>query len=327
MRSINLDQLRTFTEVVACGSFSAAARRLNLTQPAVSLQVRELERRLRISLIERMGRTARATAPGRELIEHARRIFRECESATSAMDRFRDGRVGRVHIATTLTALTYQLPPVLTRLRQDHPGIELQVTNMSTCDSVEAIIDNSVDLALITLPVDETHLRVTPLRPEMLVAILPEATPDIPDLVTPDYVASQPLVLEHTRGAIHGLIMQWLSGQLPLAREPMRLGTVEALKNVVALGPCMSIVPDVAVADTLPGIVVRPLSPALPCTLGLAEHHNRPREPALDVVRQALLDLGTITSVDMTPCSQGRGHLLNGARGARGPVPAMARVP
>jgi DNA-binding transcriptional LysR family regulator len=65
MRNLNLDQLRTLVEVVECGSFSAAARRLNLTQPAVSMQIRELERRLGVRLIERMGKRAHATAPCR----------------------------------------------------------------------------------------------------------------------------------------------------------------------------------------------------------------------------------------------------------------------
>ena len=69
MRSLNLDQLQTLMEVAALGSFSAAARRLNLTQPAVSLQIRDLERRFGVRLIERMGRQARATPPGPERTE------------------------------------------------------------------------------------------------------------------------------------------------------------------------------------------------------------------------------------------------------------------
>ena len=79
MRSLNLDQLRALLEVVELGSFSAAARRLNLTQPAISLQIRELERRFGVQLIERLGKQAHATVPGRALVEAAQRIFHECE--------------------------------------------------------------------------------------------------------------------------------------------------------------------------------------------------------------------------------------------------------
>src|SRR5260221_823634 len=77
MRSLNLDQLRTFVEVVSRGNFSAAGRQLNLTQPAVSLHVRELEQRFGVRLVERVGRQAYATAPGRELVVHAQQIFRD----------------------------------------------------------------------------------------------------------------------------------------------------------------------------------------------------------------------------------------------------------
>ena len=153
MRSLNLDQLRALTEVAALGSFSAAARRLNLTQPAISLQIRELEARWGLRLIERLGKKAHATAPGRELIEHARRIARECEAAETAMRGMRDGWLGRVHIGSTLTALMYDLPPILRRLRADHPRIELVITNMATRDTVESIVQSTIDFGLVTLPI------------------------------------------------------------------------------------------------------------------------------------------------------------------------------
>jgi DNA-binding transcriptional LysR family regulator len=294
MRSLNLDQLRALAEVVALGSFSAAARRLNLTQPAVSLQIRELETRWGLRLIERLGKKTRATGPGRELIEHARRIARECDAAEATMRRLRDGWLGSVHIGTTLTGLMYDLPPVLKRLRADHPKIDLMVTNTSTRDCVESVIQNTLDFGLVTLPVKSPLLTVTPLRLQLCVAILPATTRDIPDEITPDYVAQQSLVLEHNRGAVHALVMHWMSKELPLTRQPMHVGIVEAAKQAVASGLGMSIVPDVAVADPIPGIVVRPLKPDLPCTLALIEHRNRPNEPAFDVVRAALLGLRTI---------------------------------
>jgi DNA-binding transcriptional LysR family regulator len=291
MRSLNLDQLRTLVEVISLGNFSAAGRRLNLTQPAVSLHIRELEQRYGVRLIERVGKQAHPTAPGREMAERAAHIFRECEIVDETMRRFRDGWLGRVHIGTTLTALTYELPIVVRKLRIDYPGIDLVITNMSTRDSVESIAKNMVDLALVTLPVKAPFLRVTPLRPETLVAILPAATNDVPDAVTPAYVARHSLVLEHTRGAVHALVMQWLADEMPLASEPMVIGTVEAMKTIVALGLGMSIVPDVAVTNLSPEVIVRPLSPALPCPLGLIEHRNKPNQPALEIVRNALLEL------------------------------------
>src|ERR1700716_1227969 len=124
MRSLNLDQRRPILEVVEKGCSSAAARRLNLTQPAVSLQIRELERRFGVRLIERLGKQAHATVPGRELVEAAQRIFRECDLVDVAMRRFCEGWIGHVHVGTTLSAMVYRLPPILRRVRLDHPGID-----------------------------------------------------------------------------------------------------------------------------------------------------------------------------------------------------------
>lgn len=294
MRSLNLDQLRALTEVAELGSFSAAARRLNLTQPAISLQIRELEARWGLRLIERTGKKAHATEAGRELIEHARRIARECEAAEATMRGLRDGWLGRVHISCTLTALMYDLPPVLRRLRTDHPRIEIVVTNMSTRDSIEQVIQGTVDLALVTLPVKSVLLRATPLRAQTCVAILPASTRDVPDEVTPEYAARQPLVLEHDRGAVHALVMRWLSKRLPLVRQPMHVGIIEAAKQAVASGLGMSIVPDVAVAALDRELIVRPLRPAVPCPLGLIERRKRSTGPALEIVRDALLSLRTV---------------------------------
>jgi DNA-binding transcriptional LysR family regulator len=290
MRSLNLDQLRTLVAVAELGSFSAAARSLNLTQPAVSLQIRELEHRFGVKLIERMAKRAYPTAPGKLLAEQAKRIFAECEVADGAMRRYRDGWLGRVRIGTTMTALTYELPPIVRQLHQDHPGIDLVVTNMPTRDSVDRVLRNEIDLALVTLPVKSPLLKVIALRNEMLVAIFPKTSTDIPDVVTPDYVARHPFVVEQPRGAVHALIFQWLAEQLPLAVEPMQIGIIEAVKSAVASGLGMSIVPDVAVA--VPGeVIVRPLQPEMPCTLGLIEHRNKPNGAALEIVRDALLGL------------------------------------
>ena len=77
MRSLNLDQLRAFVEVVERGSFTAAAKELNLSQPAITHQVHELESRFKVALVERLGKRAYLTPAGEKLIEHARHLLDE----------------------------------------------------------------------------------------------------------------------------------------------------------------------------------------------------------------------------------------------------------
>ena len=314
MRSLNLDQLQALLRVVESGSFSAAARKLNLTQPAVSLQVRELERRFGVRLLERIGRQAHATTPGRTLVDAAHRIFQECGLAEAAMRRYRDGWVGRVNIGTTNTMLMYELPPILRALSVNHPGIELHVTNMPTRESVEGILQNRIDIAIVTLPVPERQLRIVPLRQEALVAIFPAGMKSVPKEITPDYVARQALLMEHTGGAVHALVTRWLSARAQLPRAPMHLGTVEALKSAVASNLGMSIVPEMSVAGSVPDIVVRPLQPPLSTTLALIEHRNKPSGPALTIVRDALLGLRTVGENDGTRKRHGKGTQLHTSR-------------
>lgn len=319
MRSLNLDQLRALLKVVELGSFSAAARELNLTQPAVSLQIRELERRFGVRLIERLGKKAHATTPGVSLVEAARKIFHECELADAAMRPYRDGWLGRVQIGATNTMLVHVLPPILRALSLEHPGIDLHVTNMPTRESVERILQNRIDLALVTLPVQKRNLRITPLLPERLVAIFPAGTRGLPDAVTPEFVARQPLLMEHTGGAVYALVMRWLSGLGSLPRPPMHLGTIEALRSAVASNLGMSIVPEIVVAQHAADIVARPLQPPLSRTLALIEHRNKPNERALEIVRNALLALKADGGRNEARRNSSRARRPPASRGSKSP--------
>ncbi|CCD94543.1 Transcriptional regulator, LysR-family [Bradyrhizobium sp. ORS 375] len=309
MRGLNLDQLRALLEVVEQGSFSAAARRLNLTQPAVSLQIRELERRFGLRLIERLGKQAHATAPGSELVEATKRIFQECERADAAMQRFRNGWAGRVQVATTLTAMIYRLPPILRRVRLEHPSLDLIVTNMPSEKGVQDVIENRVDLALVHLPVSKRQLEVTPLFSEMMVAIFPADMRDVPDEISPSDVAEHNLLVEQTTSAGYSLVVGWLS-ERESGREPTPLGTVEALKSAVNANLGVAIVPDIAVAMHQSDFIIRPLNPPLSRTLALVEHRNKPNEPGLEIVRNALLALrGPLAPTKATRQSRSGGRL------------------
>ncbi|MET0606284.1 MAG: LysR family transcriptional regulator [Beijerinckiaceae bacterium] len=294
MRSLNLDQLRTFAKVVELGSFSAAARQLHMTQPAVSLQVRALEERFGVKLIDRFGKRASASPPGLELLEIAQGIFGECDRAAAAMRRYREGWVARVRIGATLTALTYDLPPVLKSLRLRHPEIELAITNMPTIDAVERIVQHQLDFALITLPLKNSLLRITRLRAQNLVAIFPAGERSLPHKITPAFVADRTLVLEHERGAVFALVAQWLAKGGVALHSPMHIATVEGIKKVVASGVGMSIVPDVATERAAAeDLIVRPLKPLAHSALGLIELRKRPRTAALETVRNALMRMSS----------------------------------
>jgi DNA-binding transcriptional LysR family regulator len=119
----------------------------------------------------------------------------------------------------------------------------------------------------------------------------PAGTRGVPAEVTPDYAARQNLMVEQATGAAYPLVLGWLSGHMSPSRAPPQLGTVEALKTAVASNLGMAIVPEVSVVMHRSDFLVRPLQPPLSRTLALIEHRNKPNEPALEIVRDALLTL------------------------------------
>jgi DNA-binding transcriptional LysR family regulator len=293
MRSLNPDHLRALIEVVAQGSFTRAAKRLNLAQPTISLQIRELETRLGVRLVDRLGKRAFATAAGRELIDHAQRIQQETDRLMAAMRRHRDGWLGQVRIGSSTTALIYHLPPVLQRLRRDHPSIELVVTTGTTTGVVERILRNEIDIGIVSLPINERQLDIVPLKAEPLVAIFAARTRSLPNRVTAQFLRQYPLLLEFARAHVRALIIDWLSADGVEPRPAMELDNLEAVKRMVASGLGVSIVPSAAIADAGDAVklVARPLRPSLSRTLALVQRRDKPDDAALRIVRTALMTL------------------------------------
>lgn len=293
MRNLNLDQLEALREVVALGSFSAAARRLNLTQPAISLQVKQLEARLGVRLVERIGKRAFATAAGSDLLAHGRRLFDEAAAAAATLRRHRCGMAGRVRIGAGATACIYVLPTALRELIVNYPDLEIIVTTGNTDEIVRAVDDNALDLALVTMPVHGERLTVRPLIDEPLVAVLPPRTAARARLGPMDF-AGMPLILYERGGTTSRIIDGWF-GRAGIAVKPvMELGNAEAIKRLVGVGLGRSILPEISVrAEAASGeLAIRPLAPALTRTLALIHRRDKPAEPYLQVTVAAISRCG-----------------------------------
>ena len=138
-------QMRTFLAVVETGGVSAAARLLNLTQPAASQQLRELERSLRVRLLDRVGGRSLPTAAGKALIEPARRAQAAVEDAMAVAAAHRAGEVGRVRLGTGATACIHLLPAVLAAAKQRMSGLDVIVATGSSINIIRQLeTENSI---------------------------------------------------------------------------------------------------------------------------------------------------------------------------------------
>jgi DNA-binding transcriptional LysR family regulator len=290
VRHPSLDQLLTFSRVVELGSFSAAAERLDVSQPAVSLQIRHLERRLGMRLIERVGRRVAATAAGEELLRHAREIDSAMTATLEAMARHARGVVGRVRLGTGATACIYFFPPILRRLRVKFPSLEIVVRTGNTSDILKLIDENLIDLGLVTLPAPGRTFDVTRVLDDEFVAIAASEAMTLPAKVKPADLAKLPIVLYESGAHTRVLIDQWSTrAGFPL-KPMMELGSVEAIKELVGAGLGCSVVPRMALRDgrARRGLIVRSLSPKLHRTLAIVLRHDKPLNRGLREIVRAI---------------------------------------
>ncbi|MBX3501003.1 MAG: LysR family transcriptional regulator [Alphaproteobacteria bacterium] len=294
MRDLRLDQLHTFTRVIELGGFSAAAERLGISQPAVSLQVRQLEKRLGVRLVERVGKRAMATDSGRRLLAHAGRIEEAVGAALDDLAAYGDGAFGRVRIGTGATASIYLLPPILRDLRRRFPALEITVTSQNTIDVLKALEGNAVDIGLVTLPAPGRAFAVTPLLDDDFVAIAPAEGEPLPRTVTAAQLARRPLILYETAGNTRRLTDAWFTRAGVHPTPVMDLGNVEAIKQLVAAGLGVAVLPGSAIrrrGERLP-ITTHTLSPRLSRKLALVMRRDKVLGRGLREVIKALKRLG-----------------------------------
>jgi DNA-binding transcriptional LysR family regulator len=290
MRGLNLDQLNTFAAVVELGSFSAAAARLNLTQPAVSFQIRQLERRLGVRLIERVGRRAQPTAAGLDLLPHLRRIDAATIEAIEAMAGHAEGVAGRVRIGTGATACIHLLPPLLSALRRRLPRLEIVVRTGNSPDILRALEDNALDVALVTLPAPGRMFSAEKLLDDEIVSVFPREMA-APQPVTAAALAELPVLLYEPGGNARRVIDAWFARAGVALKPVMELGSIEAIKQLVVAGLGCGLLPRLALGADLCGGSVQSLAPPLHREIGMVLRRDKVPDRGLRELMRSLTAL------------------------------------
>lgn len=287
-----LRQLRTFVAVVEVGSLTLAARDLHLTQPAVSQQLRELDRILGIRLLDRAEGRAIPTAAGQAILASARRAHAAVADVAALAATYRAGDAGRVRLGTGATACIYLLPSVLAAAKRRMPGLEIVVVTGNTPDILRRVEEGSLDLGLVTLPSRVgSALSRTPLLRDPLVALVPQDAPGSGPL-NPSQAASMPLILFEAGGDTRGIVDTWIGRAGAMPKPIMELGSVEAIKVLVASGLGASILPRLALREDVPGTAIRPLRPAVTRDLGLVLRKEKVLDRGLRLLIEELKRAG-----------------------------------
>ena len=267
---LHLGRLKVLSEVVARGSFSAAAEALSYTQSAVSQSIARLEAETGTALVVRDRRGVRPTAAGATLVEHAEAIFAQVEAAEADLDAVLGVRGGRLRVASFPSAGATLMPLAVARFRRSHPDVALTLAEGEPEDIGPRVRAGEFDLALLfEFPgVRErpgAGLRNVTLLEDPMFVTLPAEHPlagaptlTLPDLRDQDWVqtsAPSPCARHVVRSCV-------AAGFEP--NVTFESDDYETVQGLVAAGVGVALIPRLALTHVHPGIVVRELSPRSP---------------------------------------------------------------
>lgn len=242
---MNLRHLEAFLAIARERHMTRAARRLHLTQPAVSAQLAKLEEELGRSLFDRTPGGMVLTEAGETFRSFAEEALARLEDGRTALDELIGLQRGALSVGGGATATTYVLPPVLGRFHEAHPGIRFFVREQSSQESVHDVLSGELDLGIVTLPIKEpsrggsktSSLTIEPWVKDELRLLLP---PDDPASDAESFrwadLDQRPLVLFEAGSAVREILDRRIEEAGVAVDIVMELRAIESIKQMVAQG-------------------------------------------------------------------------------------------
>jgi DNA-binding transcriptional LysR family regulator len=252
---IDIIKLETFIYAAQSLSFSEAAKRLNLSQPTVSYQIKALEKELGISLFLRAGNQLQLTEAGRLLLPRARQIFHQSNEMEELLASLQDGVVGELRIACSTTAGKYILPQLAARFCQRYPGIRISILRCTSKDVAMHLLGNEANLGVVSFEIQEEDIEYQDFFDDVITLIVPKDHPwAMRRVIEPEELINEPLIIrESTSGTRRMLLSQLAKYDISLddLNIFMELGSAEATVRTVAAGYAVSFVSTLASACPL----------------------------------------------------------------------------
>ena len=236
---LNFHELNVFVEAALAQNFSVAARRLYLSQPAVSLQIANLEKALGLELFRRNGRSIALSEAGRTLLPMAQEALRQVKHIEETMASLKGIMIGELSIACSTTVGKYILPRLVAGFRQKYPNVRVTVNVLSRRGAIEWLLTGRAEIAVVSAELNHSDVETRPFLEDQIVLIVPAEHPWADGrTVTPEELLAVPFILrEPTAGthevladglAAHGLAISQLETVLTLANAEAIEMSVEA---------------------------------------------------------------------------------------------------
>jgi len=238
-----LDQLRILKAIAIEGSFKKAADTLYVSQPAVSLQVQNLEKQLNVHLFDRGGRKAQLTEAGHLLLNYGEKIISLCQETCRAIEDLQNLQGGTLIVGASQTTGTYLLPRMIGIFRQKYPQVSVQLQVHSTRRTSWSVANGQVDLAIIggEVPAElQEILTILPYAEDELALILPVNHPLAKtELIQKEDLYKLKFITLDSQSTIRKVIDKVLTQydiDVKRLKVEMELNSIEAIKNAVQAG-------------------------------------------------------------------------------------------
>jgi DNA-binding transcriptional LysR family regulator len=238
-----LDQLRILKAIASEGSFKRAADSLYVSQPAVSLQVQNLERQLDVPLFDRGGRRAQLTEAGHLLLSYGEKILSLCQETCRALEDLQNLQGGTLIVGASQTTGTYLLPRMIGMFRQKYPDVAVQLHVHSTRRTAWSVANGQIDLAIVggEIPTELIEaLDVVPYAEDELALILPPSHPMVQqETIQKEDLYKLQFISLDSQSTIRKVIDQVLTRcgiDTRRLKIEMELNSIEAIKNAVQSG-------------------------------------------------------------------------------------------
>jgi DNA-binding transcriptional LysR family regulator len=239
-RHLTFRQLETFATVARLGSFSRAAEALHLTQPAVSIQIRQIADVVGLPLFEQTGRDIQLTDAGQELLQTARELDDSWSRFESAIDALKGLKKGRLRVALVTTA-KYFLPRMLGAFCQRYPHIDIELEVANRARIVERLRANEDDLYIMSFPPEELDVVATPFLDNPLVVVAPANYPLPPGPLNLADLAAHPFLMREAGSGTRRAVDRHLAKNGHSLKVKLALGSNEAIRDLVASGMGLAI--------------------------------------------------------------------------------------
>lgn len=246
MNNISMKHLRYFEALARHGHFGRAADACAISQPALSLQIKELEEILGTPLIERGARQIRLTPLGEALAQRARQILRAVEELSDLARVSRGAFTGPLRIGVIPTVAPYLLPRVIKALAESHPGLDPRPREAVTGKLIEGLMEGALDAALVALPVSEPALTEWPLFEEEFVLVRPARDANTP-VPGAEGLRTMRLLLLEEGHCFRDQALSFCHMSPSVARDMMEGSSLSTLVQMVGAGIGVTLIPEMAI--------------------------------------------------------------------------------